>query len=128
MPSRVADDFRANVQSVHELVNFDRTVMEFAIEQVERLHNRLVKERLNPAENGEHTLLALKNVRANDSLRRTYQLVANQGIVLLVSYFGAAMGDAFRDGIARATAHSLDREWRTEELKLTVAELLAFKS
>ena len=80
-------DFRRNVDSVHALVNFDRFVMDFAIEQVSRLHDRRSPKFLNPADNGEYTLLALRNVRANDSLRTQYRLIANQGADAALDHF-----------------------------------------
>ncbi|HJZ72383.1 MAG TPA: hypothetical protein VKE51_11640, partial [Vicinamibacterales bacterium] len=119
--------FETNVESVHQLINFDRAVMDFAIEQVSKLHDRLSHKFLNPADNGQHTLLALQNVRTNDSLRRTYRLVANQGIVLLVAYFGATVSDIFREGVNRATAPGRQPSWSDEELKLAVAELLSIR-
>ena len=88
MLEKVVGDFDRNVQSVYELANFDRFIMVFAIEQVSRLNARLSPRFANPADNGEHTLQALRNVRQSDSLRHNYRTIANQGAVLLVSYLG----------------------------------------
>jgi hypothetical protein len=119
-------DFAANVESVSELVNFDRYVMDFAIERVEGLHRRLSAGDMNPATNGEHALTALKNVRQNDSLRRNYGVIANQALVLLVSYFGSTVGDIFRTAVPLVHARRLSDKLRKEDLRLTLDELVQF--
>lgn len=121
-------DFIRNTQSVHELVNFDRYVMDFAIERVEGLHRRLAARDLNPVTNGEHALTALRNVRTNDSLRRNYGVIANQGLVLLVSYFGSAVADIFRAAVPRAHAQRVSERLRNEDLKLSLDELVQYAS
>src|SRR5438045_1313089 len=92
---QIRSGFAANVASVDALVNFDRFILDFAIERVERLHRRLEPRYLNPDDNGEHTLMALTQVRANDALRPSYQQIFNQAVVLLVSYFGSTIADLF---------------------------------
>jgi hypothetical protein len=121
-------DFGRNVESVHELVNFDRYVMEFAIERVEGLHRRLAARDTNPMTNGEHALTALKNVRQNDSLRRNYAVIANQALVLLVSYFGSAVADIFRAAVPMAHAQRVSEKLRNEDLKLSLDELVRYAS
>jgi len=96
---QIRSGFAANVASVDALVNFDRFILDFAIERVERLHQRLEPRYLNPDDNGEHTLMALKQVRANDALRPSYQQIFNQAVVLLVSYFGSTIADLFRTAL-----------------------------
>jgi len=127
MLEEIGSDFRKNVESVHELVNFDRFVMDFAIEHVSRLHDRLSPQFANPADNGEHTLQVLKNVRSNDSLRHQYRLIANQGVVLLVSYFGSTVADIFRAAIPLVLGRG-SRQLLREELRLTLDELVTLRA
>src|SRR4051812_27254947 len=96
---KVKRDFADNAKSVDALVNFDRDVMDFAIEQVTQLHHRLASQSGNPQTNGANALAALQNVRDHDSMRRNYEVIANQAVVLLVSYFGSAVADIFRAAV-----------------------------
>lgn len=128
MLEKVVGDFDRNVQSVYELANFDRFIMDFAIEQVSRLNARLSPRFANPADNGEHTLQALRNVRQNDSLRHNYRTIANQGVVLLVSYFGSAVADIFRSAVPLALSRGDRPQLLREELRLTLDELVAFRT
>lgn len=121
-------DFANNVESVHELANFDRYVMDFAIERAEGLHRRLAARDGNPVTNGEHALTALRNVRTNDSLRRNYGVIANQGLVLLVSYFSSAVGDIFRAAVPLAHAQRVSDKLRKEDLRLSLDELVQYSS
>jgi hypothetical protein len=95
----IVAEFKTNRRSVHDLLNFDRSVIDFAVQQVESLNKRLEKYG-NPQDRADHTLSALKAIRTNDSLRAKYETIANQGVVLLASYFGSALEDLFRAGLA----------------------------
>jgi hypothetical protein len=54
--------FRINVESVYRLMNFDRVVIDFAVQNVESLHERLKKTSAadRPWLNAEHTVAALR--------------------------------------------------------------------
>jgi hypothetical protein len=65
----------------------------------------------------------LKNIRRNDSLRPRYQTIFNQAVVLLVSYFGSAVHDLFRQGVSLAIARVSDSPVLKEELRVSVSSL-----
>lgn len=117
--------FEQNIQSVRKLMNFDRDVQDFAIEQIEKLHNTLVNvDKIeNETRNGKRTLDLLKQIRSNDSLRPRYQIIFNQAIVLLVSYFGSAISDCFRTATQISIALD-DKRVLNEELNIEIEELL----
>jgi hypothetical protein len=75
----------------------------------------------NPRLNAERTL---KVLRENDSLRPRYETIFNQAAVLLVSYFGSAVGDVFRFGIARELQAAKNVRLLREELRVLLEEIL----
>jgi hypothetical protein len=119
----VSKRFRANVDSVRELLVFDRVVLDYAIVRVEQLHERLVEYGLeSPRMNGEHVVQDLRSVSENDSLRPKYKQMFNQCVVLLVSYLGSALADVFRTALPTALEH-VDPKTLRVELKVSLREL-----
>lgn len=120
------DTFDQNIKAVMRLINFDRDVQDMAIEHLENLHTSLVKvQRIqNEQLNGKRILEILRGIRTNDSLRPRYQLIFNQAVVLLVSYFGSAVGSLFRLAVEQAIAGA-DKRVLSEELNVEVEELLS---
>lgn len=121
----VLETFERHVASVHRLMNFDRDVLSFAIEAIEELQVRLAHHhRLdNPQLTAARTLQMLRGYREHDSLRPRYKTIFNQALVLLVSYFGSAVHDAFRVGVSTALTSERDLPLLREQLKITFAEL-----
>jgi hypothetical protein len=91
-----------------------------------KLHQALKENQKidNPRLNGERTLKLLESIRENDSLRDRYQTIFNQAVVLLVSYFGSAVGDVFRLAIAEELAKKTNTRLLKEELRVTLLEAL----
>src|SRR5690349_901952 len=94
---RVLQTFRANRDSVNELVNLDRQLVELFLSGLRELAADLrSKDNLhNASVRIENRVRALENTQRNDSLRRYYETMFNQCVVLLVSYFGSAVHDLF---------------------------------
>ena len=122
--------FERNIESVESLLNFDRKVLDIAIESIQELHDYLVEYPKISAEqyNGKITLDTLKNIRNNDSLKSKYAAINNQAIVLLVSYFGSAVADIFRRASKIAVITHKDERVLSEELKFKLEELLNLTS
>lgn len=116
--------FKANVESVHRLMTFDRDVLSHAIEAIEGLQQRLERQGIsNPALDATRTLEILRGFRKHDSLRPRYQTIFNQAVVLLVSYFGSAVHDVFRAGVSGALDSSRDWPLHKEQFKVSFGEL-----
>ena len=124
-PSDPLTVFRANVDSVSKLINFDKEVQDLAISGVEELHQFLKDKKGydNPKWNGENTLLMLRGIRQSPVLRDRYSQIFNQAVVLLVSYFGSTLGDIFRSSSATALREDDQKILRTE-LKVSVDDVL----
>jgi len=121
--NKIVEQFNINVESVYELANFDRVVLDFVINLVlsqKNVHgvNRL---QINATENAAK---ALKNVRDHDSLRPKYQTVFNQCLVLLVSYFGLTINNLFNSYLTEFLKLGLiPPNCGKEEIKVSLTEL-----
>lgn len=116
--------FRTNVESVHKLMDFDDLVLEYAIKSLDKLCKKLKKAGIdNPTLTVENTLKQLKLVREHKSLRQQYQEIFNQGVVLLVSYFGSVLQELFEESVAFSLSQGGQKKLLNEELKMTVEEL-----
>lgn len=119
----VENAFRANVDLVYELADFDRVVLAFSLSTLEELQERLKEKFENERLLVTKALAVLAQLKANDSLRPKYQHIFNQCVVLLVSYFSSAVADVFRASFRRGFEGKLGEKIAEEELKLSVAEL-----
>ena len=119
--------FGQNVESVHELLGFDRLILDTAIGWMEGVRDGLRKQ--HGIENQwlvpESGIQALRQIRQNDSLRPSYQTMFNQTAVLLVSYFGSAVHDIFRRSTPFALRVGLAGKWLKEEVRLPVSDVIA---
>jgi hypothetical protein len=122
--------FKRNIESVKKLINFDREVLDLAIEPIKELHETLMSKRgiTNDQLNGKRTLDILNSIRTNDSLKSRYSIINNQAIILLVSYFSSAVADLFRTASKVSIDKHRDKRVLDEELKLKVSELLLLGS
>ncbi len=121
----VVTSFEQHVESVRRLMNFDRDVLGFAIEAIDVLQKRLTQHHHleNPHLTAQRTLELLRGYRDHDSLRPRYQTIFNQALVLLVSYFGSAVHDVFRQGVTTALAGAKEWPLLREQIKITFADL-----
>jgi len=96
--SRIEEVFCKNLDTVIELLNFDRIILDTCTHHIESLNEKL---KAAPFEIGnklylaDHTLKTIKNVRTNDSLRPKYKHIFNSCLVLQVSYFTSALEEMF---------------------------------
>jgi hypothetical protein len=123
--AEVVAAFEANVSGVAKLLSFDRDVLDHAVQGVEELHERLVSAGFeNQALNARNTLKSLRGIKDHHSLLPRYRIIFNQGIVLLVSYFGSAVHDVFKIGVqARLLLDDSRSDLMEEELKLSFRDI-----
>jgi hypothetical protein len=94
--------FKANIASLHQLMQFDDLLLEFIIGPLRRLSQRHEKAKI-PLHNRPNAILkVLENIKDNQSLRPYYEAMYNQCLVLLVSYFASATRQLFVDAISAA--------------------------
>jgi hypothetical protein len=124
----ITERFEENIRSVDKLIHFDREILDIAISSIRKLRDNLVKKHkisYGP-ENGTGTLELLENVRGNDSLKTKYSTINNQAVVLLVSYFGSAIADLFRDAAKCALSKKGEKNILDADFKLKVSEVIEF--
>lgn len=125
---KILRTFKANVERVYDLAEFDHIVLGMAISALDDLQTKLQEHFENRTYLVTNTLNALRNVRQNNSLRPKYQHVFNQCVVLLVSYFSSAVGDVFRCAFCRSLEKPTSNTLQDEEMKLSLREIIELGS
>jgi hypothetical protein len=115
--------FKKNVADVDRLINFDKEVLQVAIQTMEELHKNLKDKFASDQMNGGRALTIIKGIRDNESLRSRYAAIFNQAVVLLVSHFASALGDLFRDAVSARLDLLDDGTLLSEEVKLTFSDI-----
>jgi hypothetical protein len=122
--SKEASEFEQNIETVLQLSNLDRGLLDEVISALEKRDSRLLKAGIENARMlAGSTLQHLRDIRQNDSLRPGFQALVNQSIVLLVSYFESGVSQLFRVAVAAALDADPSDHLKNIQLKLTVAEL-----
>lgn len=109
-------------------MNFDRILLEFCIAQVEALEERIknnsVIQVTNPYLLPTNTLMMLRTIRKNDSMRTQYEGIFNQCLVLTVSYYTSILSSIFRETINYAGQNKPTLiESSNEDFKISLSEL-----
>ena len=95
----IRDNFYSNIKSVKDLMNFDKNILDFCIYHIEILEKKIKNNNeikiTNVAFLPENTLIQLRQIKENNSLRDMYTSIFNQSLVLLVSYFTSAIKELF---------------------------------
>lgn len=116
-------NFRRNVDEVDRLINFDREVLQVVMLTMEDLHQRLKEKFADERLNGSRALQVVRGIRDNQTLRAKYQTIHNQAIVLLVSHFASALGEAFRAAVTESLDTADSGKLYDEEIKLSIGEI-----
>jgi hypothetical protein len=121
----IEERFESQLKSIEELANFDRFVLDLCINHIESLNERLKNgppQVTNNSYLAENTLMAIKSIRQNDSLRHQYQSIFNSCLVLQVSYFTSTLHDLFRQAFQTLAEKNLLPEIK-DDIKLNFKEL-----
>lgn len=123
----IENRFYKNSDSVKELMNFDRVILDFCISQIDCLNTNLkeVAKINNPMLLVDRTLLALQGIREHDSMRNQYEPIFNQCLVLLVSHFTVALEDFFKSAIdVLISKNKFGVFEKDESIKISLNELI----
>jgi hypothetical protein len=105
-------------------MHFDDKVLEFMLAPLEGWADRVNRADLDITKarmRHDNIVQIIKTVRSNQSLRRYYEQMYNQCILLMVSYFAAAAREIFTDNLAMAISFD-NATVLEEELRLTVEQ------
>lgn len=130
--SNIKSTFNKNQESVRQLLNFDRIILDFCIMHIETLEHKLKTNKEIQLTNTHFlpsgTIAALKTIRRNDSLRIEYDSMFNQGLVLAVSHFSSAIHSIFREAINQACCCCPELlTVSNEDIKITFEELKSYR-
>jgi hypothetical protein len=124
---RALKAFESNVEGVRKLMRLDQDLMDIVIGGLRDLEGRLVRSPvpvpsvLMPLRN---SMQHMEKVRENKSLKPRFEIVFNQAVVLLVSYFGTALEELFKMGVkARLDRDDDKTALMREELRLSFREI-----
>lgn len=125
--NQIIQTFQKNVDSVYNLMKFDEIIQAFCITALQRVNKFLEKHDLSnhPSCSVQKELQQIEKIRSHKSLRPHYQIMLNQCVVLLVSYFASAVEDLFVDALSFTLKRGGSEKLNKEELKLTIDELQA---
>ncbi len=121
-------NLNSNIQSISELMNFDRSILDFCILQLELLDSNIKENKEIQITNVRffptNTLIQLKNIKQNQSFISRYGTIYNQCIVLLISYMTSSLTEIFKETFKYlAKNHKSKIQGASTELKLTIEEL-----
>lgn len=99
-------------------------LIDLILPSLERLQARLLKAEITrPNLLPDFLITTLRNIKRHESLKAHYQALYNQWLVLLVSYFGSAVGDLFVDSASQAIREQRGGAILKESIKAPIAEL-----
>lgn len=122
--------FRRNMRHVEDLLELDEHILRLPLAKLRSIQR--AQERLKHSPH-PHTLVTpvvkmLEQVQEHDSLSPKLQAVRNQCVVLVVSYFGSAVREAFIGTIARRLRDGTGTSSLFDsQLTLSLADLLALE-
>lgn len=122
--SNAVKAFEQNIHAVLQLYDLDHGLLDQVIQSLEERDDRLCKAGVeNSRMLAGTTLQNIKTIRQNDSLRPGFQVLVNQSVVLLASYFASGISELFRVAIAAAIEAEPSDHLKNLQLKISVAEL-----
>jgi hypothetical protein len=139
--SSAVTSFQTNAASVRKLLEFDQLVLEVALRQLRSLEKSTVSQwtrvlkrlgempedsddpKLSPVLSVKTTIGVMERMHENQSLKPHYEVMINQGIVLLVSYFGSAVRDLSRAGVVQALSQGTHKDILQFKLSASAEEL-----
>lgn len=118
-------NFKRNVASVHELVNFDETVQVFYLNGLNKAEKAIENfvDKDHPTYGLKKEITMLRKIRDNESLRPYYETMFNQCVVLLVSYFTSAVKELFDSNLTHKIKNHKYEKPEKEEIKISLDEL-----
>jgi len=128
--NQVKSNFADNVAIVEKLMNFDEAIAYFCLSVLKKTDEGLesIEYDKHPSFSVKPMIKQIENIRKNDSLQPNYEIMFNQCVVLLVSYFGSAIEDLFRVALQNKIDNKELGKLDDEEIKLTVGQLVYDKN
>jgi hypothetical protein len=125
MSASIVASFENHIDSIKKLMNFDRDVLDLAINNIRNLRDTLADKHgiTNPQLAAVNTLLTLERIREHDSLRTRYETIFNQALVLLISYFSSTVHDLFLEAVSNALDSGANTPFLDKKIEFSPKEL-----
>jgi len=121
----IRENFKKNIGIVEKLMKFDEVIQIICLNALEKANKGL-----EHFDCGDHTLYnikpiiqMMKNIRINASVRPSYEIMLNQCVVLLVSYFSSSIDDLFQVALDNKIKTKNLGKLEKEEIKLSFGQL-----
>lgn len=125
--NQIKSNFVANVAIVEKLMKFDEAIAYFCLTTLKKADEGLESMGCakHPSCNIKPMIKQMENISQNNSLQSYYEIMFNQCVVILVSYFGSAIEDLFQIALQnKIDKKELGKKLEGEEIKLTVGQLV----
>jgi len=121
----VCREFRSHCESVNQLVHFDDDILGFAVNVLRELEAS--EEGAGKRMKLKNAMSAVVNAKENKSLKGRYEVILNQCLVLLVSYFGSALSDMYRLSVSEFLFDPGSEYLKSKEIKVSVEEIFSYE-
>ncbi|MCK4887935.1 MAG: hypothetical protein KAS96_11155 [Planctomycetes bacterium] len=123
---KIKDSFNDNIQKIKKLMSLDEIIVDFsllALHKAKKAEEKWDCDK-HPSYNISNEINQIKNIRENESLKPSYQIMLNQCVVLLVSYFSSAVEDIFKESFKYKIKNGELDELGKEEIKITIDQFI----
>jgi hypothetical protein len=120
--TEIQGQFERNLDSVKSVLGMDEELVTFTLTLLKGRQEKL-KRLENPELDLTNAIRMVESIRKGGTLSKRFDVVRNQSVVLLVSYFGSALSDLFRLALKNRAATSTSKKLLDFELKLSIADL-----
>lgn len=123
---QIQTNFKENIAIVEKLMKFDEVVQFLCLKTLKKADEGQKKIGCDnhPSCNLKPMIKQIENIRQHESLQPSYEIMFNQCVVLLVSYFSSAIEDIFRESLEKRIRNKHLGQLENQEIKLTLAQLI----
>lgn len=120
----IIESFEGNLGKVETLLTFDRFLQEFCLIGLRKAKKGLDSfGNQNDRFSVDNTISQIEQIRGNASMKMNYEIMHNQCIVLMVSYFSSVLEDIFKEAFRAILNSGNLGKLESEEFKITVGQL-----
>lgn len=122
----IQNNLNENIHQVNELMNFDGIILDYCITHLKQLNTKLKSNpvfKQNKYLWADNAIKSIEDIKENGSLRRHYDSMYNQGVVLTISYFSLAIYEIFKQYIVFVIKNGIELDFKKEDIKINFEEL-----
>ena len=124
--SQIKNNFSENIKIVERLMKFDEVIASLCLSILKKTDEGLknIGRDKHPSFSVKPMITQIERISQNDSLKPSYEIMFNQCVVLLVSYFCSAIEDLFLVALQNKIDNKDLGKLGDEEIKLTIGQLV----